>query len=297
MTILLTAYLAMFVRLMPMVVCVGVGFIWGRRDQPYPTAFVSTLVTYVAIPGLVFHTLMTTPLDAATMTWVLTLSVLALLVAGVVVAVVLKMLGLSGRDLGQTAWIPNAGNLGLPMSELVFGLEGLTVAIAFFAASSFVSFTLGLRWLTGSAGKVWRQPVVWATLIGIGLRAFDITAPDWSLASAHLLGSMAVPLMLVTLGHTLSQLPRSGFKAGSGVTLARYASGLVVALLLLAPIGLDPLIAAPIALQMLMPCAVNSYLFARLHGNGGDAAAGAVLISTLVFLVLAPLLLWIGGVQ
>ncbi|HEY7804923.1 MAG TPA: AEC family transporter, partial [Orrella sp.] len=266
MSILLSAYLAMLIRLMPMVVCVVVGFIWGRRDQPYPTSFVSTLVTYVAIPALTFHTLMTTPLDAGTMTWVLTLSVAALLVAGVVVAIMLRLMGLSGRDLGQTAWIPNAGNLGLPMAELVFGIEGLSIAIAFFAASSFVSFTLGLRWLTGSAGKVWRQPVVWATLLGIGLRALDVEAPQWSLQSGALLGSMAVPLMLVTLGHTLSKLPRSGFKAGTGVMLTRFASGIVVALLLFAPIGIDPLIAAPIALQMLMPCAVNSYLFARLHG-------------------------------
>ena len=296
MSILLSAYLAMLIRLMPMVVCVVVGFIWGRRDQPYPTSFVSTLVTYVAIPALTFHTLMTTPLDAGTMTWVLTLSVAALLVAGVVVAIMLRIMGLSGRDLGQTAWIPNAGNLGLPMAELVFGIEGLSIAIAFFAASSFVSFTLGLRWLTGSAGKVWRQPVVWATLLGIGLRALEIEAPEWSLQSGALLGSMAVPLMLVTLGHTLSKLPRSGFKAGTGVMLTRFVSGIVVALLLFAPIGIDPLIAAPIALQMLMPCAVNSYLFARLHGQGGDAAAGAVLISTLVFLLLAPLLLWLGGV-
>lgn len=296
MSILLSAYLAMLIRLMPMVVCVVVGFIWGRRDQPYPTSFVSTLVTYVAIPALTFHTLMTTPLDAGTMTWVLTLSVAALLVAGVVVAIMLRLMGLSGRDLGQTAWIPNAGNLGLPMAELVFGIEGLSIAIAFFAASSFVSFTLGLRWLTGSAGKVWRQPVVWATLLGIGLRALDVEAPEWSLQSASLLGSMAVPLMLVTLGHTLSKLPRSGFKAGTGVMLTRFVSGVVTALLLFAPIGIDPMIAAPIALQMLMPCAVNSYLFARLHGHGGDAAAGAVLISTLVFLLLAPLLLWLGGV-
>lgn len=295
MTILISAYLAMLVRIMPMVVCVAIGFIWGRRGQPYPTTFVSTLVTYVAIPALTFHTLMTTPLAASTMTWVLTVSVLALLLAGLVVAVVLRLMKLPGRDLGQTAWIPNAGNLGLPMSELVFGVEGLTIAIAFFAASSFVSFTFGLRWLTGSAGKVWRQPVVWATLIGIGLRAMEVQAPEWSLDSAKLLGSMAVPLMLVTLGQTLSQLPRSGFKAGSGVALARFVSGIVVALVLFAPIGIDPLIAAPIALQMLMPCAVNSYLFARLHGNEGDAAAGAVLISTLAFLFLAPLLLWLGG--
>jgi malate permease and related proteins len=59
--------------------------------------------------------------------------------------------------------------------------------------------------------------------------------------------------------------------------------------------GLPHSIAAPIALQMVMPCAVNSYLFARLHGTQGDASAGGVLLSTLAFVVVAPFLLWLIG--
>jgi malate permease and related proteins len=295
MTILFSAYLATLIRLLPMIVCVGAGFVWGRRAQPYPTSFVSTLVTYIAIPALVFYTLMTTPLGADEMTWVLGVSTVALLLGGALVALILRLFNLPGQALGQTAWIPNAGNLGLPMAELVFGVEGLTVAIAFFAASSFVSFTLGLRWLTGSAGKVWRQPVVWATVIAIAARYVDLYAPSWLLESAKLLGSMAVPLMLLTLGHTLSQLPRAGLKDGVGVAAARFGSGAIVAVLLFLPLGLSSSVAAPIALQMLMPCAVNSYLFARLHSDRGDAAAGAILISTLAFLLLAPLMIWLAG--
>lgn len=295
MSVLLAAYLSTILRILPLVVCVTVGFVWGKRGIAYPSAFVSTLVTYVAIPLLVFHTLMTTPLNADALLLILGASTVALLGAALLVAGLLWVFRLPVAALGQTAWMPNAGNLGLPMAALVFGAEGLTVAIAFFAVSSFLSFTLGLRWLTGSAGKVSRQPVVWATILAVLGRAVDLSAPEWLLESALLLGSLAVPLMLLTLGHALSALPRSGLKAGTLVAVTRFTSGGLVALILLTVSGLPHAIAAPIALQMAMPCAINSYLFARLHGTEGDASAGGVLVSTLAFILLVPLLLWVVG--
>lgn len=295
MSVLMAAYLSTILRMLPLVVCGLVGFVWGKRGIAYPSAFVSTLVTYVAIPLLVFHTLMTTPLDADALLLILGVSTVSLLGAALFVAGLLWVFRLPVAALGQTAWMPNAGNLGLPMATLVFGAEGLTVAIAFFAVSSFLSFTLGLRWLTGSAGKVSRQPVVWATILAVLGRAVDLSAPEWLLESALLLGSLAVPLMLLTLGHALSALPRSGLKAGTLVAVTRFTSGGLVALILLTVSGLPHAIAAPIALQMVMPCAINSYLFARLHGTEGDASAGGVLVSTLAFILLAPLLLWVLG--
>lgn len=292
---LLDAYGSALWRLLPLLVCAAAGFYWGRRGTHYPTGFVSTLVTNMAIPALVFHTLMTTSLPAAALTQVLVTATLCLLAGAVVVAALLWLMRLPVAALGQTAWIPNAGNLGLPMASLAFGFEGLSVAIAFFAVSSFLNFTLGLRWLTGSSGKAIRQPVVWATLLAVLARAIDLPAPQWVLGSADLLGGMAVPLMLLTLGHALSQLPRDGFNTGVRVAIARFGSGAVVAAALLSVVPLATEIAAPIALQLMMPCAVNSYLFAKVHSNAADGSAGGVLVSTALFLLVAPWLLWLLG--
>jgi malate permease and related proteins len=289
---LLEAYGEAVTRLLPMIVCAIAGFYWGRRKGDFPTEFVSKLVTSLAVPALVFHTLMTTPLPAQALVQVLVTSILCLLAAGVVVAGLLWAMRLPVSALGQTAWIPNAGNLGLPMATLVFGFEGLSVAIAFFAVSSLLNFTLGLRWLTGSSGKAIRQPVVWATLVAVGARAVELPSPDWVLQSADLLGGMAVPLMLLTLGHALSQLPRDGYRLGIGVAVARFASGALIAGVLWLTVDLDRTILAPIALQLLMPCAVNSYMFARIHGTHANASAGGVLVSTLAFLLFAPFVLW-----
>jgi predicted permease len=294
MTVLFLAYASTVVLLLPMMVCVGVGLWWGRAAKPFSTDFVSRLVTLVAIPALVFHTLMSTALEPGALFDVLWVSIAALLIAAVMSGLMLWALRLPVAALGQTAWIPNAGNLGLPMAQLAFGLEGLAVALTFFAVSSFLSFTLGLRWLTGSAGKALRQPVVWAVLLALLARSLELRPPDWVLRSTELLGKMAVPLMLITLGHALATLPKAGLKLGAWVAGVRFASGAAVAFVVLTQLGLSPLLAGPIALQLLMPCAVNSYLFARLHGTQGDASAGAVLVSTAVFVVLAPLFLWLN---
>ena len=56
-------------------------------------------------------------------------------------ALLLKVLKLPVRTLLPTAFLPNAGNLGLPMSQLAFGDAGLSVAVAFFAVNSFIMHT------------------------------------------------------------------------------------------------------------------------------------------------------------
>ncbi len=41
-----------------------------------------------------------------------------------------------------------------------------------------------------------------------------------------------------------------------------------------------------------MPCAVVSYMYVKRYTTQGDTAAGAVLVSTVAFLLLAPVILW-----
>ena len=88
------AYGSALLRILPMLVCVSAGFYWGRRGTHYPTPFVSTLVTNIAVPALVFHTLMTTPLPASVLTEVLLTATGSLLVCAVLVAGLLRLMRL-----------------------------------------------------------------------------------------------------------------------------------------------------------------------------------------------------------
>ena len=69
-------------------------------------------------------------------------------------------------------------------------------------------------------------------------------------------------------------------------------TGLAAGLAIVWVLDLEPVLAGALTLQMAMPCAVVSYMYAKRYTEMGDTAAGAVLVSTVVFLLLAPLMLW-----
>jgi malate permease and related proteins len=297
MTGLAGIYLAVGTMLLPVVACAAVGVEWGRRKIAYPVGFVSTLVTCVSVPGLVFHTLMTTRLSQDTIFTVALAAALGIAVMGALSAVLLRLWGLPVRALVPTSTFPNAGNLGLPLSQLAFGDAGLSVAVTFFAVCSFLQHTVGVRILASSKGQTgsWVNPVMLAAVLSVVLRAFRVDAPPWMLESSRLLGTLTVPLMLISLGYTLVTITRSGIRTGAGVGMIRLAVGILGGTLVVKLLHLPPNIAGVTLFQMMMPVAVVNYMYAQRFTDHAEIAAGAVLGSTACFLALCPLAFWYVG--
>ncbi|MFG0230576.1 AEC family transporter [Achromobacter sp. 413638] len=286
-------YLSAIVLMLPLLFCVGIGVYWGKRDLPFGGSFITTLVTSVTTPALVFHTFVTTRLDDRALADVAAATVLALLLCALAGALLLKVLKLPVRTLLPTAFLPNAGNLGLPMSQLAFGDAGLSVAVAFFAVNSFIMHTVAVRLLPGvNTRGSWKSPILLASLAAVGMRVAHVPVPDWLIETARMLGAVTVPLMLLSLGHALALIPSGGVRDGAKVAAIRLITGLAVGLFVVWALDLEAVLAGALTLQMAMPCAVVSYMYARRYTDLGDTAAGAVLVSTVVFLLLAPLMLW-----
>ena len=286
-------YLSAIVLMLPLLCCVGIGVLWGKRDVPFGGAFITTLVTSVTTPALVFHTFVTTHLDDRALADVAVATLLALLLCALVGALLLKVWKLPVRTLLPTASLPNAGNLGLPISQLAFGDAGLSVAVAFFAVNSFVMHTIAVRLLPGVNTKgSWKSPILLASVVAVALRLLHVPVPTWVIETARMLGAVTVPLMLLSLGHALALIPSTGLRDGAKVAAIRLVVGLAAGLAVVWALDLEPVLAGALTLQMAMPCAVVSYMYAKRYTTLGDTAAGAVLVSTVVFLLLAPLMLW-----
>lgn len=286
-------YLSAIVLMLPLLSCVGIGVFWGKRDIPFGGAFITTLVTSVTTPALVFHTFVTTHLDDRALADVAAATLLALLLCALVCALLLKVWKLPVRTLLPTAFLPNAGNLGLPISQLAFGDAGLSVAVAFFAVNSFVMHTIAVRLLPGVNTKgSWKSPILLASVVAVAMRMLHIPVPEWLIETARMLGAVTVPLMLLSLGHALALIPSNGLRDGAKVAAIRLGVGLAAGLAVVWALDLEPVLAGALTLQMAMPCAVVSYMYAKRYTPLGDTAAGAVLVSTVVFLLLAPLMLW-----
>ena len=259
-------YLSAIVLMLPLLFCVGIGVYWGKRDLPFGGSFITTLVTSVTTPALVFHTFVTTRLDDRALADVAAATVLALLLCALAGALLLKVLKLPVRTLLPTAFLPNAGNLGLPMSQLAFGDAGLSVAVAFFAVNSFIMHTVAVRLLPGvNTRGSWKSPILLASLAAVGMRVAHVPVPDWLIETARMLGAVTVPLMLLSLGHALALIPSGGVRDGVKVAAIRLITGLAAGLLVVWALDLEAVLAGALTLQMAMPCAVVSYMYARRY--------------------------------
>lgn len=289
-------YISALALLAPMLACVGVGAYWGKRALPFSANFLALLVTSVSTPALVFHTLVTTELDNAVLLELGGATLLILLVCGLASAAALWLLRLPVRALLQTTMFPNAGNLGLPLAYLAFGDAGFSGAIVFFAVRAFVQNTIGVRLLPNAGVKgAWKSPVMIASVLAVVLRGFNSGLPQWVLDSAELLGSLTVPLMLISLGYALAFIPASGLRAGSVVAALRLVLGAASAWAVSSVMGLSASMQGLFILQMTMPCAVMSYMYATRYTDKGEVSAGAVLVSTVAFLALSPLIMALVG--
>lgn len=290
---LFSIYITALATVAPLVMCGGVGFLWGKRNMAFDAEFVSTLVTLAGVPALIFHTLYTTSITNSALLDISYVSMLAIALSLLFAFIVLKMVKAPLRENWQLASFPNSGNLGLPLSFLAFGEVGLSVAIVFFAIATFIHNTVGLRTIStdeeGSHGKLL---VIGSAVLAVLARVTGLHLPEWSLEGLSLIGSITVPLMLFSLGVTLSNISTKGLKAGSLVAGLRLTAGLLSAVIACWLLATPATLAAIIVLQMAMPCAVISYVYvARYAPNHGHVAASAVLVSTLVFLATAPLLI------
>ena len=289
------AHLAML--LLPVVCCAAVGAVWTRGTQPFPAEFVATLATVVSTPALVFHTLMTTRLDNAQLLNVGAASLLGLAVAAGLSFLALRAMKLPAFTLGPAATFPNAGNLGLPIAHLAFGETGLAVAVAFFSINSIIQHTLGV-WVTSRGGdrkQRWPKGVVIACLLAAAFRLAGVSLPETVMETARLVGSLAVPLMLLSLGYALATVSRAGIRQGAVLGAMRLVVGVLAGAVVVRALHLPPLVAGVMTLQLAMPVAVVNSIYVQRFSSYGDVAAGAVLVSTGLFVVLCPFLMWLAN--
>lgn len=293
----LTLYLRMAALLLPVVACASVGSYWAWKKKPFPGEFISVLASNFTTPALVFHTLLSTPLSGQALLQAGVATVLGFVLAGAMAALALRLLKLPVLALLPAAVLPNAGNLGLPMAQLAFGAEGLAIAVAAFAITSMVQHTVAVWILSRSSPQRTRMPrgVVFAVAAAVALRWSGSSVPAPVLESARLVGSMTVPLMLLSLGYALVTVSHGGLRQGAWLGSIRLAAGTLSGLLVGLLMGLPPMAAGVMLIQLAMPVAVASYLYADRLTPHGETAAGGVLVSTLALLVLSPGLLWLAG--
>ena len=277
----------------PVFLLAAVGFAWVRLGLEYRMQFVSRMAMTLATPCLIFGALMQTEISPQALATVSLAAIAAYGALTVLFWVFVAGIGLERRSYLAPLIFGNTGNVGLPLALFAFGDAGLSYALVIFAVSAIWSFSFGV-WLISGGGapnKVLREPLVWATALGILFLAMGWQTPRFLTNAIDLIGQMAIPLMLITLGVAVARLRPERFGRAVWLSLVRVAVAITVAAGAGWWFGLDRVAFSVLVLQMATPVAVTSYLLAEKYGADADAVAGLVVISTLLSVVTIPLAL------
>ncbi|MCE8517420.1 AEC family transporter [Ruegeria pomeroyi] len=277
----------------PVFLLAAVGFGWVRLGFEYRLQFVTRLGTMLAVPCLIFVALMKTDIPGGDLSRFTLASALAILVLTVVFGLIVRASGLDRRTYLPPLLFGNTGNLGLPLCMFAFEVEGLSYAVVFFSLSALWSFSYGIHVVAGqgSLSKVAREPMVWATLLGALFLTQGWQTPRFLTNALELIGQMAVPLMLITLGVAIARLSIRRIGQAVGLSILKLAVCFPIGWLVAQGFGLSGPALGVLVVQMSVPAAVSAYLLAERFGADAEAVAGMVMVSTLLAVGALPLVL------
>jgi predicted permease len=240
----------------------------------------------VFTPALVFAALAGKSYDLVTYGPLAAAGVAVVLGSGLLGWPVARACGLQAKTLLPPMMFKNSGNMGLPVLLLAFGEQALPAAIVLFLVTNLLHFSFG-AWLLDHHARLatlWRIPVMLAGVGGLAVSLLGI--PIWPplLLAIKMVGDIAIPLMLFSLGLRLTaadwHTARSGVLGAVLTPLAGMAAAWAVADLM----NLDARQADMLLVFGALPPAVLNYMFAERYRQEPEKVAAIVLVGNVAAL-------------
>ena len=277
----------------PVFLLAAVGYVWVKLGFEYRVAFVTRLAMTLAVPCLIFVALMKTEIEPEALAALSLASFVAYGAVWVMMFAVVKLARIDTQTYLAPLIFGNTGNLGLPLALFAFGQEGLGYAVVVFAVMAILSFSVGI-WLVAGGGSLVRlikEPLVGATLLGALFLWQGWETPEFLTNTLELIGQIAIPVMLITLGVAVARLEIKAISQAVWLSVVKIGGCFLAAWAVAHWFGLEPVAAAVLIVQLATPVAVTSYLLAEKYGADAQPVAGLVVVSTLLSVITLPLIL------
>ena len=275
----------------PVFILVVIGYFVGPRLK-IDARSLSRTAYFVFIPAFVFNIISEAKIDSE-----LALQMLSfILVAQIAVALLGFLVGKALRQSREItaafvliATFGNVGNFGLPLIVFRLGETARTYATVYFVATVFISFVIcvGVASWVRSGGvtavfSVFKTPALIALIPALVFNITDVEVPIFLSRLSGLLGQAMIPVMLITLGVQMGEIPKIkiNFNVFAASTV-RLIGGPVLALLIVPYFGLEGLERSTGILQAAMPAAVLASIIALEYKLLPEFVTTTVLFSTL----------------
>lgn len=192
----------------------------------------------------------------------------------------------------------NAAYMGFPLISALFGSEGLLYASAFVTVFNILLWTMGYGFVSGSSSpkevvrSLVRTPVLYAVIAGLAVYLLQIPIPNLITQPLELLAGMNTPLSMMITGMLIAAGSVKSIVTDVHIwKLAAVRMVLIpaVCLALFSLLGFHGTAAQVVVLLECCPAAAITSVFAVQFGHDESFAAGSVVLTTLLSIVVLPL--------
>ncbi|MEJ2452351.1 MAG: AEC family transporter [Gammaproteobacteria bacterium] len=276
----------------PVFAIAGVGYFYGRSKRP-DMSIVNRLNMDLFVPSLVFAALASKSFDITRYSELALAGALVILGSGLLVWPFARLLKVDKKTFLPPMMFNNSGNMGLPLALLAFGKAAVPAAVVLFIVEMLLHFTLGIYMLDRRLHlfNLLRMPMILATIFGLLVGGFKLPLWEPLYVMIKMLGDVAIPLLLFSLGVRLTDISLRDWHLGASGAVLCPASGMLMAWLILSVLDLPPLQHSLLIIFGALPPAVLNYLVAEQYQQEPDKVASIVMLANLGSLVVMPLAL------
>ncbi|WP_367294081.1 AEC family transporter [Levilactobacillus brevis] len=308
--------MAVFIRsvsgVLIILVMIGLGYVLSRRgwfDEQAPK-LIARLVTQIALPAYMISTI-TAKFSAETLKR--TLPDLRFPVVSMLIMFGLSILAFhifrihpNRRRLFESMFLnSNTVFVGLPVNQALFGEKSLPFVLVYYMANTTFFWTLGVYLiqrdgqagskfdLKQTLGKIFSPPLL-GFMVGVLLVLLNIQLPNWIMQDFQYVGGLTIPLSMIFIGTAIAGAGLQNVRLDRdslGILLGRFIIAPVLMALLVLPTGMPILMKQVFILQAAMPVMTNAPVVAKLYHADADYAAIMVTETTLLSLVVIPILM------
>jgi malate permease and related proteins len=278
----------------PVFVLITIGFCFAHWKK-ITLLPITELIVYLGTPSLVFTSLASKPI---LINDILVLAVGVLLIftgVGFLIRLYFSLFRFSSRGFALPVLFMNAGNMGIPLALFAFGEPGMQRATLMFVIITFLQYSLGIYLLSGRGNwsEIFRLPLIYATITGLGLNLSRMTIPELLFQPISMLGQATIPIMLVSLGYRLHEFQSFKWRHAFGGALVRIFGGFTTAAIVVQLIAAEGVNRQVLLLYGALPAAVINFVLTEKYGKDPELAASIVVLSTFISVVTIPIVFWL----
>ena len=291
-------YIKLFEVLSPVFFIVGIGYFLGKKKSDIDTTFITNYSANFGAPALFIFAITSSGVTYSVFSEYFIYSIIALscfAITGIIFLFFMK------KDISRELppfFLPNTGNMGIPICLFAYGSLGMGVAAAISSLVVLLHFTANIFLASRKFDVkiILKSPSSYAVLIAVAFLYFDLEMPIFILNTVMLLGYAMIVLILMSLGVSLTQMKVFSFKTSLISSVGRVIVGPIIGFALIKIFKLSGYAAGVLLIQSAMPSAILTYLIASMYSPKKivDNISSMIVVSTLMSLITIPIIVFIS---